>query len=392
MVVQTLDQLQRGFEAVFGAEPELAIRAPGRVNLIGDHTDYHEGFVLPMAIDRALVLQGRRRTDRRVCVYSLALDATVTIDLDAAERHPERWAHYFQAAVAILAPRQPIETGCDVLVAGDLPIGAGLSSSSALVVGFAALLAGLRGSALDPLELAIVGRDAEHWYGTTGGIMDHFVISHGRAGHAVLLDCRSLGHEQVPVPEDLAVVVANTNTQHNQLDSPFAVRRRQAEAGLRVLQASADGVRSLRDVDAEALERHRPALLAADPSGLLWRRCRHVVDENARVLAITAALADRDLDAVGRLMAESHASLRDDYEVSSLELDAMVAAAQASPGLVGARMTGGGFGGSTVNLVARDAVAAFSESLHRRYRDTTGIEPTIFSAQPSDGLRALAGE
>src|ERR671933_1580815 len=173
MVLVTTGQLRRGFEAVFGAAPELAIRAPGRVNLIGDHTDYPEGFVLPMAIDLALVLQGRRRADRRVRVHSLALDATVTIDLDAVERHPERWAHYFQAVVAILAARWPLDAGCDVLVAGDLPIGAGLSSSSALVVGFAALLAGLRGGALDPLELAVVGRDAEHWYGTTGGVQGH---------------------------------------------------------------------------------------------------------------------------------------------------------------------------------------------------------------------------
>ena len=381
---------RRDFEALFGAAPEVAIRAPGRVNLIGDHTDYHEGFVLPMAIDRAAVLLGRRRPDRLIRAHSLALGAGVTIDPDATGRHPERWAHYLQGVLSVLAAGRPLDAGCDFLVAGDLPLGAGLSSSSALVMGFAALLAELQGAALDPLDLAVVGCDAEHWYGTTGGIMDHFVIAHGRAGHALLLDCRSLRHEHAPLPEGVAVMVANTGARHDQLASPFAARRREAEAGLQVLQAADDRVRTLRDVNPEMLERQRPALLAADPSGVLWRRCRHVVTENARVLAVAAALARRDLPAVRALMAASHTSLRDDYEVSCPELDAMVAAAEASPGFLGGRMTGGGFGGCTVNLVAGDAVAAFRDSVHERYRRATGIEPAIFATQPSDGLRTIA--
>ena len=378
------------FTRRFGAPPEAAVRAPGRVNLIGDHTDYHEGFVLPMAIGRSVLLHGRRRADRRLRVYSQRLQAGLELDLDAEERHPERWARYFQGVVRMLAARQPVTVGCDVLIAGDLPPGGGLSSSSALVVGFGALLAHLQGQPLDPLALTVLGRDAEHWYGTTGGIMDQFVISHGRAGHAVLLDCRSLAHEQVPLPENVTVVIANTGTQHNQIASPFAQRRQQAEAGLRVLQAQLPGAQTLRDIDLETLERQRAALFAADPGGVLWRRSHHVVTENARVRAAAAALARGDLRSVGDLMAASHTSLRDDYEVSSPELDAMVAAAAASPGYIGARMTGGGFGGCTVNLVETGAVEGFCRSVAERYQRATGITPVIFPTRAGNGVQVMA--
>ncbi|HZU07443.1 MAG TPA: galactokinase [Chloroflexota bacterium] len=380
----------REFQQRFGAVPTVEVQVPGRVNLIGDHTDYHEGFVLPMAIDRVLVLQGRPRADRRVRVYSRVLQAGLELDLDVRERHAERWARYFQGVLSVLAARQPLPRGCDVLIEGDLPPGSGLSSSSALVVGFAALLARLAELPLSPADLAIVGRDAEHWYGTTGGIMDQFVISHARARYAVLLDCRTLHHEYVPWPADAQVVIAHSGTRHNQLRSPFAQRRQEAEAGLRVLQAQQPTLRTLRDVDPPLLEVARAALLAADPTGVLWRRCYHVVTENARVQAAAVALARGALAQVGALMSESHASLRDAYEVSCRELDALVAAAEASPGCLGARMTGGGFGGCTVNLVARDAVTAFCESVRHRYHDATGIDPPlVFAAQPSEGVRVL---
>ncbi|MBI3965513.1 MAG: galactokinase [Chloroflexi bacterium] len=382
-------ELQQDFAHRFGGKPELLVRVPGRVNLIGDHTDYHEGFVLPMAIDRAIVLCGRRRPDRRLRVHSRVLKDSFEFDLDAIERHPKRWAHYFQGVVSVLASRLPITTGCDILVDADLPVGGGLSSSSALVVGFGALIAHLQGQRPSSRDLALLGRDAEHWYGTTGGIMDQYVISHGRAGHAVLLDCRTITHEDVPLPGDVAVVIANTLAQHNQIASPFAERRRQAEAGLRLLQSKLPSVRTLRDVTTDDLEQYRAALLEADSTGVLYRRCLHVVTENARVRAAAAALAEERLSAVGQLMAESHASLRDNYEVSSPELDAMVTAATGIPGCFGARMTGGGFGGCTVNLVASTEATAFSEELGKRYRRTTGIEPVIFATRPSEGVNVI---
>jgi len=386
------DALRSSFARRYGLGPQQAVRVHGRVNLIGDHTDYHEGFVLPMAIDRAIHLLAHRREDRRVRIYSQTLDAGVEIEMESAERHPERWAQYFQGVIQMLAARQPLDQGCDVLIDADLPAGGGLSSSSALVVGFGALLAELSGLQLTPLELAKLGRDAEHWYGTTGGIMDQFAISHGREGQAVLLDCRSLTFDLVPLPESAVVVVANTATQHDQIVSPFAERRQQAEAALQVIRDQAPEVRTLRDVTQDGLERFRPALFAAEPSGLLWRRVDHVVTENARVLAAAAALGRGDLGETGKLMGESHASLRDGYEVSSKELDAMVDAALTAPGCFGARMTGGGFGGCTVNLVAAADATRFSEELAERYTKATGITPTIFAARPAEGVQTLRFE
>jgi galactokinase len=389
MQTETEHDRHEQFEHTYGTAPEVVVRAPGRVNLIGDHTDYHEGFVMPMAIDRSILLYGRRRPDPRVRIRSNTLDAGLEIDLGSSERHPEAWAHYFQGVISVLGARYALVNGCDVLIDADLPPGGGLSSSSALVVGFGALLARLNGIDLAPYDLAILGRDAEHWYGTTGGIMDQFVISHASEGNAVVLDCRSLSYEYAPMPKDATVVIANTNTQHNQIKSPYAQRRREAEAGLRVLQARVPKVKTLRDVDPDALERHRADLLAEDPTGVLWRRCRHVVSENARVLAAVSAFKQDDLRSAGALMAQSHASLRDDYEVSSAELDAMVAAAEQSPGYVGARMTGGGFGGCTVNLVANDAVAPFCQNVGDQYLSATGVEPLIFTTRPQDGVRVI---
>jgi galactokinase len=256
-------------------------------------------------------------------------------------------------------------------------------------VGFGALLAQLYGLPLDGRALAILGCDAEHWYGTTGGIMDHFVIGNARAGHAVLLDCRSLDHQHVPVPADVAVVVADTLTRHDQLASPFARRRREAEAGLAVIRAQRPAITTLRDLDEASLVELRDSLLAADATGLLWRRCRHVVTENARVQAAAKALAIGDLATFGTLMAASHASLRDDYEVSTPALDALVAAAIASPGCLGTRMTGGGFGGCTVSLVARDAVSDFCREVAQRHHAATGTTPAVFATAPADGVATL---
>ena len=388
MITGDWQPAMREFADRFGEPPQVAVRVPGRVNLIGDHTDYHEGFVLPMAINRGITMLARRRSDRQLRVHSRTLDATVVIDLDVQERHPDRWAQFLQGVLSVFGARYPLVAGCDALIDADLPPGGGLSSSSALVVGFTALLAQVQGIDLSPLERATLGRDAEHWYGTTGGIMDQFVISHARAGQAVLLDCRSLTYALIPVPEDVEIVIANTGTSHNQIVSPFAERRQQAEAALRVAQSIAPSVKTLRDVDPATIDQLVPALRAADPSGILERRARHVVSENARVQAAGTALTQGDLATAGRLMQESHASLRDNYEVSSPELDIMVEIASEHPGCLGARMTGGGFGGCTVNLVTKQFVTDFCKSLTNRYAGATGIQAAVFSAIPSDGVQA----
>jgi galactokinase len=377
------------FRQRFGGEPEVLVQAPGRVNLIGEHTDYHEGFVLPMAISKSLLLVARRRADREVRVFSRALDRDLAIQLGSQEREADADARYFQAVATVLRDRFPLEVGCDLLIDGDLPAGAGLSSSAALMVGFGALLADLHRVEIPPRELAVLSQQAEHWYGKQVGIMDQFVICHGRAGQALLLDCRDLSFEYVPLPPGVTIVIADTNSHHELIDSPYAERRRQAEAGLCCLRARLPEARTLRDVSLESLEQHRTDLLACDPSGLLWRRCRHVVTENLRTREAANALRGGDLATMGELMAASHASLRDDYEVSSPELDAMVEAAMAITGCLCARMTGGGFGGSTVNLVADAAVETFCPTLAASYLKQTGIQPTIFATTAHGGVQVV---
>lgn len=378
------------FAGRFGAPPALVVRAPGRVNLIGEHTDYHEGYVLPMAIDRSIVFEGRPRPDRRVRAFSVALESAVEFGLDDAAPHPVKWARYLQAAAVTLGARHPVRRGCDVLVSGDLDPGGGLSSSSALVVGFTRMLATLQGIDLEPMELARLGCEAEHRYGTTGGIMDQFVISHARPGCALFLDCRTLDSRHIPLPAGIAVVIASTGLAHDQISSPFAERRRQAEAGLAVIRACDPRVRTLRDVTPDRLEGFRRALLAADASGVLWRRCRHVSMENARVQAAVACLEGGDLAGLGQLLAASQESLREDYEVSCRELDLMVAAATAHPGCIGARLTGGGFGGCTVNLVAADAVRDFCQHVARTYARATGLEPAVYPVVAAAGVQEVS--
>lgn len=382
------EQAVEAFRGRFSAAPEIAVQAPGRVNLIGGHLDYHQGFVLPLAIDRRLTLLGRRRTDRQVRVHSERLGLSAWLDLETSARHPTVLGRYCQGVIMALRAVYPLERGCEVLIAGDLPPGAGLSSSSALVLGFARLLAEANGHSPPPLTLAQIGAQAEFWFGTTGGLMDQYVITHAQTDHALLIDCRSLTHRVIPVPATASVVVAHTGTPHHQIASPFAIRRREAEAGLGVLQKAVPSVRTLRDVSLEYLIEHHADLIELDPSGAVWRRCRHVVTEMARVQHAATALEAADLEKVGALMRLAHVSLRDDYEVSSAELDAMFETAVGLPGWFGGRMTGGGFGGSTVNLVASDAAASFCSELAERYERRTRIRPTIFQTSACAGLSA----
>jgi galactokinase len=375
------------FAQIFGTDPSVIVRSPGRVNLIGDHTDYHDGFVLPIAIQSAIVLEGSSRSDRLVNVQSDSLHASVSIDMDALELHATQWARYFQAAIGVLKQHHLLPGGANVAIGGDLAIGSGLSSSSALVVGFIALVAALYHLPLQQQDLALMGRDAEHLYGTTGGIMDQFIISHARVGHALLLDTRALAYQYIRMPDNFVLVIANTNVPHSQITSPFALRRQEAEASLSILQTAQPGLRALRDVSPRLLDEQAAQILAAPRGNVLWRRARHVVGENLRVLAVASALLLGDMGLVGDLMIASHKSLRDDYEVSSPELDAMMEAALDSPGCLGARMTGGGFGGSTVNLVYGSVVNEFCASLAQRYGSATGIEPTLLVAKPSHGVQ-----
>jgi galactokinase len=380
------DQLRDVFKKRFGSEPRL-FRAPGRVNLIGEHTDYNDGFVLPMAIQHETRVAGAGRPDRRVRIYSVNLDREAEFDLDYPGP-PKRaiWVDYVEGVAQALLKRAPGLLGADLAVQSSLPIGGGLSSSAALEMSVGRALLGLSGLELDPVSLALSGQESEHKYvGINSGIMDQFVAVLGKSGHALLIDCRNLKGELVPLSlSDNAVVVCDTKVKHELGTSEYNARRSECEQGVALLRKAIPGIQALRDVSVVEFERHRELL--PEP---VRKRCRHVVGENERTLQATLALASGDVAEMGRLMYASHESLRRDYEVSCRELDVLVDSASSVPGVWGARMTGGGFGGCTVNLVRRDALRDFNEIVSEQYQKATGLAPTIFVAEASDGASEI---
>ncbi len=377
-------QLLPTFASMFGGAPRL-YRAPGRVNLIGEHTDYNDGWVMPCAIAFSCWAAAAPRRDHRVRVHSLNMAETVEFDLTsfapAAVRH---WSEYVRGVALELQRGGAPMAGADLLVWSDVPLGAGLSSSAALEVAVAYALLGCVGATLQRTDIARLCQRAEHVYaGARCGIMDQFIACHAERGTFLLLDCRSLAARSVALPPGLGVVICNTMVKHAISGGEYNQRRAQCEEGVRRLAERLPGMRALRDVTPAELEQHRDLL-----PDIVYRRCRHVVTENARVEATAAALAAGDLAHVGRCMAGSHQSLRDDYEVSCAELDVMVEAALQQPGTVGARMTGGGFGGCTVNLVEGPAVPGFQRGVAAAYAARTGIRPAIYVTTPAAGAGA----
>ena len=366
----------REFTRRFGGAPAFVARAPGRVNQIGDHTDYNDGFVLPMAIDRAAWIAGRPRDDAQVRLHSLDFDESGSFTIgDGA--HAGGWLAYVQGVTWALGEAgHPLGRGFEGVVAGDVPLGAGLSSSAALELATARAATTANALAWAPTEMARLAQKAENgWVGVNCGIMDQLISAAGRAGHALLIDCRTLETRPVPIPPEAAVVVMDTATRRGLVDSAYNTRRKQCEAA-----AAFFGVLALRDVSPELFAKHAAEL---DPE--TRARARHVIGENARTRAAAAALEHRDLAQVGRLMNESHASLRDDFEVSRRELDTAVEIAVGQPGCYGARMTGAGFGGCAVALVARDQADAFARTVAEQYRLATSLTPAIYVCQAAAG-------
>jgi len=364
------------FRARFGSEPALRVRAPGRVNLIGEHTDYNEGFVLPMAIDRAVWIALRPRSDRTVLAASLDFAEEKAFCLDDFARDGPGWLEYVKGTAWALAEAGHRLIGWEGVLAGDVPIGAGLSSSAALEMAAARAFSAVSGLAWDPVPMAGLCRRAENeWVGVGCGIMDPLIVGAGREGHATLVDCRSLEMRPVPLPAGTVAAVLDTSTRRELTGSAYNERRAECEQAARLL-----GVEALRDVSAAQLHARRGSL----PEVVL-RRARHIVAENERTLEAADAMEDGEARRVGRLMNESHASLRDDFEVSSPALDAMAECAREASGCYGARMTGGGFGGCVVALVDEAAARAFLDGVGRRYRDLTGLEPTLYLCRPEAG-------
>src|SRR5712692_6915513 len=340
-------------------------RAPGRVNLIVEPPDYNDGFVMPAAIDFSTWVTISPRDDRVVSVYSENFHEHVNFDLDDPALRPSRhWSDYVKGVAVTLERSGYRMGGAQLHIRGDVPLGSGLSSSAAIEVATGFALLENSGFAIDRAELAQLCQRAENEFvGMRCGIMDQFISCHGQKGKALLLDCRSRDHMLLPLSDEARLVICNTMVKHELASGEYNKRRAECEVGVGHLAERLPGVRALRDVTTADLESH-----GRDLPELIYRRCRHVITENARVIKAAAALGRNDLSDFGRLMDESHRSLRDDYEVSCEELNLMVALAGALPGVYGARMTGGGFGGCSVNLVASESVGEFKRRVADEYQ------------------------
>ncbi|HEU4711441.1 MAG TPA: galactokinase [Pyrinomonadaceae bacterium] len=365
----------------------LTFRAPGRVNLIGEHTDYNAGFVMPAAINLSVFAQISPREDRKLEIVSDNFDDNVVVDLDnaanlSARRH---WSDYAVGVAVMLELAGHRLRGAHLQIRSEVPIGSGLSSSAAFEVATACALAGNSGITIERKELALLCQKAENEFvGARVGIMDQFASLFGTEQHALMLDCRSLDYVLLPLPARVRLVVCNTMVKHELASSAYNERREQCEAGVKHLAQFLPNVTALRDVSLAQLEQ-----FGRDLPDVIYRRCRHVVTENARVLSAAEALKQGELDRFGRLMAESHASLRDDYEVSCRELDIMVELASKIAGVYGARMTGGGFGGCTINLVDVDRVEAVQRAVAEGYEQATGLKPEISICEASNGAEEI---
>ena len=376
--------LRRTFSAQFGAMPMWLVRAPGRVNLIGEHTDYNDGFVLPMAIDRDVRLALAPRTDRQVHVFSLNFQQHDHFSLDDLQlTTTSPWGNYLRGVAWALQGAGFELTGFDAVMEGNVPIGSGLSSSAATELATVTAFRALGNLTLDAVQAALLSQKAENdFVGVKCGIMDQYISSLGQAGHALLIDCRSLGFEAVPLPAGVQFVIADSTVRRGLVDSAYNERRAQCEEG-----ALRMGVPALSDVSMAEFERRAPAL-----PDLVAQRCRHVVAENERVLHSVAALRAGDVTAFGRDMDESHTSLRDLYAVSHPVLDTMVEVARAVPGCLGARLTGAGFGGCTVSLVVNACVPAVVDALQREVARRTGLTPQIYLSGAEAGAGIILGE
>lgn len=377
-----ISDLLEAFRARFGGTP-LLFRAPGRVNLIGEHTDYNDGFVLPAALELATTVAIAQRDDRTLNAHSRLMDETESFDLDDPAPRPRRhWTDYVRGVAWALQSEGFKLPGADLMIASDVPLGAGLSSSAALEVAVGYALLSVAGADIDLTVLALACQRAENEFvGMRCGIMDQLIACHGAAGHALLIDCRSLDRRPVPIDPTARLVICNTMVHHEHAGGEYNLRRHDCEEGVRLLATALPGIGALRDVSPEELAAHADLL-----SDTILRRCRHVVTENARTVQAADALAAGNLERVGRLMAASHASMRDDFEISCREVDVMVELNAGVEGVWGARMTGGGFGGCTISLVAADVVDAFRRSVSEGYRAATGLEAQIFVCAAGAGV------
>jgi galactokinase len=374
------------FKTVMGRSPVLVARGPGRVNLIGEHTDYNDGWVFPVAIDRAAYVAVAPRPDRLLRVWATQYRQEFTLDLDnATPDAASSWGIYVLGMAAMIERDGYRLGGADMVIDGDVPTGAGLSSSAALENAVGVALTALAGVEIAPVRLAQLGQKTENQFvNVQSGIMDQMISQLGQAHNALLIDCRSYTYDAIPMPADVRIVVCDSKVSRKLAHSAYNERRAQCEEAVERLRAALPNITALRDVTPEQLEAHRDLL-----SPIVHQRARHVVTENARTVEGAERLRDGDVARFGELMNASHQSLRDDYAVSSPQLDLLVAAAQAVPGVYGSRLTGAGFGGCTVTLAAPDAVDDLTAAVVSAYQTTFGVAPDVYVSQASDGARVV---
>lgn len=378
---QRWTHLQARFRLYFGREPRVLISAPGRVNLIGEHTDYNEGYVLPVAIDRHIFVAAGSRKDRKVSFRALNLGEEDDFSLDEIDRGERAWSNYGRGVALEMERAGHRLPGMKAVIWGDLPMKAGLGSSAALEVAIAYSFQLLSNLEIEPLQLALLCQEAENGFvGVQCGLMDQITSALGEKDQALLIDCRSLDRQLIPIPPEVDIVIADTGKQRGLLDSEYNLRRQECREGARLL-----GVPSLRSVSPKGLAKRR-----SDLPPTIHRRVRHVVTENQRTLEAARALKRGNLGAFGRLMYDSHHSLRHDFEVSCAELDILVEAAQKVSGVYGSRLTGAGFGGCTVSLVTREAVPEFQALVAKEYEKATAKKPAIYVCRPAQGVREIS--
>jgi galactokinase len=380
------DLIEAGFRERFGGEPTVWSRAPGRVDLMGSHTDYNLGYVLTQAIDRDTWIAARPRSDGRVAVESLNLEGRGEFPLDGIEYDAAvPWTNYVRGVASVLLEEGYSLRGFDGLVHSTIPFGSGLSSSAALEVATATLSDTLGNLQIQPVPMALYCQRAENEFvGMNCGILDQYSSTMGKAGSVLLLDCRDLSSRTKPVAGGIQVVICDTRASRELTGSEYAERRAQCEAGARILGGFYPGVRSLRDASLEQLDARR-----ADLSGVVYRRCRFVIEENQRVLDIADALARGDQGQIATLAAQSYAGARDLYEIGCAEMEMMMAAMLSGPDVIGARQAGAGFGGCMVALVDSVGVEGFAEHVRTRYRASSGIEPRVYPVQAAPGAGPL---
>ena len=384
-----IGEIERKFSDLFGSPPEFIVRAPGRVNLIGEHTDYNDGFVFPAAIDRDVLIAGSVRRDQQVRAYALNFNQSSTFGLDhvqPASEGREKWSNYLRAMAWVFHKEGLGTQGMNCVTLGNVPLGAGLSSSAALLVASGLAFSAGAGLEIEPVRLALLAQKAEREFvGVNVGIMDQYISALGQKDHALLIDTRSLTYEAVPLPHSgVSIVIADTNKKRGLVDSEYNTRRSECERAVEILKQFLPDIKALRDVSVEEFERYQDKL-----PEITRKRARHVITEDERTLESVDVLKSGDIARFGVLMNESHASLRDDYEVSCKELDALVIAARSVEGVYGARMTGAGFGGCTVSLVKSEAVETFQKQVAERYKQATGLNTTIYVTTASQGAERL---